>query len=152
MIIFHLMKKENPSLTVKDEDVDKKLKEIEKDEGKDKLEKDLKEAGISLDECKFLIKQSLYEELPRFEKRRQRYIAAEPISKLFGIRQVLGILDRTAAQIHQDPPAGLEIRRNSQMTGMDIVHRDWAQVLINARSDKSRQIRVASRSDRKKRE
>ena len=62
MIMFHLMKKENPSLTVKDEDVDKKLKEIEKDEGKDKLEKDLKEAGISLDECKFLIKQSLYEE------------------------------------------------------------------------------------------
>jgi len=86
MIMFHLMKKENPSLTVKDEDVDKKLKEIEKDEGKDKLEKDLKEAGISLDECKFLIKQSLYEEAFYADYFKKNPISEEQIKSVFVMR------------------------------------------------------------------
>ena len=80
------MKKENPSLTVKDEDVDKKLKEIEKDEGKDKLEKDLKEAGISLDECKFLIKQSLYEEAFYADYFKKNPISEEQIKSVFVMR------------------------------------------------------------------
>ena len=39
-------------------------------------------------------KPVIADSLPRFEERRQRYIAAEPIFKLFGIRQVLGRYNR----------------------------------------------------------
>ncbi len=87
MIMLHLMKKENPSLSVKDEDVEKKLKEIEETQGKDKLEEYLKGVEISLEEYKSVVKQSLYEEAFYADHFKKNPISEEQIKSVFVMRR-----------------------------------------------------------------